>query len=68
MKDSEYRTILKAIEESLRLLGDDAPESGTTARIYKELRKVRETLIRVQRDSMDKNVKRPDSRSPLGIP
>jgi len=68
MKDTDYRAILRAIDESLRLLGDETPETGSAVRIHGELLKARETLIRIQRDSLDKNVKRPDSRSPLEIP
>ena len=66
MKDSDYRIILASIDESLRLMGDAPPEKGSNLRVYQELRKIRETLIRAQRDSLDKNIKRPDSRSPLG--
>lgn len=67
MKDKDYRTILDSIDESLRLMGDEPPEKKHDLRIYRELRKIRETLIRAQRDSLDKNIKRPDSRSPLGV-
>ena len=68
MKDQDYRTILNAIDESLRLMGDEPVDPGCEHEIYRELRKIRETLIRAQRDSRDKNVQRPDSRSPLGVP
>ena len=59
--------ILHAIDESLQLMGDEPPEMEPELRIYTELRKARETLIRTQRDSVEKTTKRPDSRSPLGI-
>ena len=65
MKDSDYRTILASIDESLRLMGDPPPAKGSPLRVYQELRKIRESLIRAQRDSLDRNIKRPDSRSPL---
>ena len=65
MKDSDYRTILNSIDESLRLMGDMPPEKGPNLLVYQELRRIRETPIRAQRDSLDKNIKRPDSRSPL---
>jgi hypothetical protein len=68
MKDHDYRTILNAIDESLRLMGDEPIEAGYEHEIYQELRKIRETLIRAQRDTRDKNVQRPDSRSPTGVP
>ena len=68
MKDHDYRTILDSIDKSLRLIGDEPPEEGHELRIYQELRKVREMLIRAQRDNLDPNIpmKRPGSRSPLG--
>lgn len=68
MKDQDYRTILNAIDESLRLMGDEPADAGYELEIYQELRKIRETLIRAQRDSRDKNAQRPDSRSPTGVP
>ena len=68
MKDQDYRTILDAIDESLRLMGDEPVEPGYEHEIYLELRKIRETLIRAQRDSLDKKIQRPDSRSPTGVP
>jgi hypothetical protein len=68
MKDQDYRTILHAIDESLRLMGDPPAEAGYELEIYQELRKIRETLIRAQRDALDKNIQRPDSRSPTGVP
>ncbi len=67
MQDKDYRSILNSLEEALRLAGDEPPAKGRDLRLYTELRKIRETLIRVQRDSLDTNIKRPDSRSPLGV-
>ncbi|HWA09680.1 MAG TPA: hypothetical protein VG838_09540 [Opitutaceae bacterium] len=67
MKTEDYRTILNSIEQTLRLIGDEPPEKEADLEIYNELRKIRETLIRAQRDSLDKNLKRPDSRSPTGV-
>ena len=69
MKEKYYREILASLDESLKIMGDLPPDAGSARRVYKELRKLRETLIRAQRDTFDKNVKGPgrrDSRSPLG--
>lgn len=71
MKDKYYREILASLDESLRIIGDMPPHEGGAQTVYKELRKLRETLIRAQRDTLDRNTrntKRPDSRSPLGVP
>lgn len=67
MKDNDYRAILSSIDAALRVIGEEPPDQASEPRIQKDLRKLRETLIRAQRDSLDKNIKRPDSRSPLGV-
>ena len=70
MKDKHYREILASLDESLRIIGDMPPDEGSARRVYKELRKLRETLIRAQRDTLDANAtssRKPDSRSPMGV-
>jgi len=70
MKDEYYREILASLDESLRIIGDMPPDEGSARRVFKELRKLRETLIRAQRDTLDASVRgnrKPDSRSPMGV-
>lgn len=62
----KYQELIASIDKALaRFHGK--PAEGFDLEIYEELRRVRETLIRAQRDLRDKNLSR-DSRSPMGSP
>lgn len=65
MKEKDYNDLLKSIDDSLRLLGPEPVDSEKGQQVFLKLKKIRETIIRVRRDSLDGNVKR-DSRSQLG--
>jgi hypothetical protein len=61
--ESEFRILLGAVERALRHFGGRPTEAGFDQEVYDELRRVRETLLRGQRDGRDPNVAR-DSHSP----
>lgn len=60
----EYQELISTIDKALSRFSGKPTEEGFDLEIYQELRRVRETLIRAQRDLRDKNVTR-DSKSPL---
>lgn len=61
---SKYQELIATIDKALDRFQGKPAEKGFDLEIYDELRRVRETLIRAQRDLRDKNATR-DSRSPL---
>lgn len=60
----QYQELLASIEKALARFPAKPAEEGFDLEIYEELRRVRETIIRAERDLRDKNVPR-DSNSPL---
>lgn len=60
----EYQELLSGVNKALARFGGKPAEEGFDLEIYQELWRVRETIIRAQRDLRDKNVPR-DSRSPV---
>jgi hypothetical protein len=64
MKDEDYKAILGSLDASLSIIGSEVPPSGKERLVYEELLRIRETLIRTQRDFLQN--KQRDSRSPLG--
>lgn len=60
----KYQQLMAIIDRALSQFDGKPPEEGFDMEIYNELRKVRETIVRVQRDLRDKNITR-DSHSPL---
>jgi len=61
----EYQELLQEVDKALTRFGGRPTEEGFDLEIYEELRRVREMLIRANRDLSDPNVQR-DSRNPLG--
>ena len=66
MKDEDYKAILSSLDASLSIIGSEVPPGGKEREVYEELQKIRETLIRTQRDFLKGKAR--DSRSPLGRP
>jgi hypothetical protein len=60
----EYQELISNLDKALSKFPGKPVEEGFDLEIYQELRRVREVLIRAQRDLRDKNVSR-DSKSPL---
>ena len=60
-----FQALMKAIEKALGQFPEAPSEPGFDLEVYEELRRVREALIRAQRDLRDTNIRR-DSRNPLG--
>jgi len=65
MNDKDYRAIRESIDAALQIMGDEPPNHGSELRIYKQLLKLRESVIRARRDSVKGQPGKPDSRSPL---
>jgi hypothetical protein len=66
MKERDYRAIRKSIDAALQVIGEKPPGHGIELRIYKDLMKLREAVIRAQREGSEDTRGRPDSRSPMG--
>ena len=64
MKDEDYKAILASLDASLSIIGSELPPYGKERQVYEELQRIRETLIRTQRDYLKDRTR--DSRSPLG--
>jgi hypothetical protein len=67
VKDAEYKALLKSIEAALRVIGD-RPTGGPELKVFADLMRLRETVIRARRDEATGTSGRRDSRSPLGVP
>jgi hypothetical protein len=67
MKESDYQALMRSIESALRVLGD-RPKQGSELKVYADLMRLRETVIRARRDAIEGKGPRRDSRSPLGCP
>lgn len=59
-----FQALMRAIDRALSQFSEPPTESGFDLEVYDELRRVRETLIRAQRDLRDTNIRR-DSKNPL---
>lgn len=60
----EYQELIEKIDQALARFGSRPPMGGVEEKMYEEVRRVRETLLRALRDLRDKNIPR-DSKSPL---
>jgi hypothetical protein len=67
MKDTDYGALMNSIEAALRVIGD-RPRQGAELKLYEDLMRLRETVIRARRDTVKGTGGRRDSRSPLGCP
>jgi hypothetical protein len=67
MKDTDYGALMRSIEAALRVIGD-RPNQGAELKVYEDLMRLRETVIRARRDATKGASGRRDSRSPLGCP
>jgi hypothetical protein len=61
----KYQEVIATLDKALARFQGPPLEEGFDLEIYEELRRIREILIRAERDLRDKNVPS-DSRSPLG--
>lgn len=59
-----YQEVVASVDKALACFQGQPAEEGFDLEIYEELRRVREILIRAQRDLRDKKLSR-DSRPPL---
>ncbi|HXQ82093.1 MAG TPA: hypothetical protein VN775_12310 [Opitutaceae bacterium] len=64
MKDDDYRVIRKSIDAALQVIGEKPPGHGIELRIYEDLMKLREDVIRAQREGSGDTRGRPEIRSP----
>lgn len=61
-----FQALMKAIEKALAQFPERPSEPGFDLEIYEKLRRVREAMIRAQRDLRDTNIPR-DSKNPLEL-
>ena len=58
MKDSDYSAILSSIDEALAVYDTQPSPPSFASRIYDQLRELRETVARAQRDAAAKDTQR----------
>jgi hypothetical protein len=67
INEKEFQDLFEAVERALQHFTPPPAEPGFDREVYEELRRVREMLLRGQRDQRDPKIKR-GSPSPFGPP
>jgi hypothetical protein len=64
LSDREYQEFIDALDRSIAQFGMRPAEPGIDLDLYNDLRRIRETMIRLRRDLQDPNVIQPPGSNP----